>query len=1103
MLSTLLKKQRSLVSLLFFLFVGLSMHAQTTTLTPSIENVVPPSPNVSAINKFGNIPVGQSTGIPSISVPIYSWNGKNFGKSFAISLDYHNGGIKVDETASNIGLGWALNAGGVISRTMRGVYDELPDDGFLYKAMPATTYDGNTYGVPNNERLFSKMGAGLVDTQNDIFNYNFNGHSGKFVLGKNGDILFLEQTKIKVERFIDIINGKPMFSKFIITDEYGYKYVFEDYEITTRVGTGGWNSSYTSSWYLTRVYNPTNNDWVEFNYESYWFRQESGVSATYAMPLFGDGLGTPADMNGGSVQDIYGKRLKKIVFPDGNNVDFLYSSTQRQDLASDFLLQKIKMSRGSTSFGFLLAQDYSLSGRATLLSVTPFGGTNEVMDRPYTFEYLSYPVLPPKFSPRQDHWGYANANTGGFFPHEYVRAPGGQYNPWREFGGGNRDTDPEMVKAGSLFKMTYPTGGYTQYDMEANTAKDNWLEQNETVTVTNPPYTDRSMNEGLNSDNYPAANIPFTFQGETNTNTPFEVTINPLSGNCSSGCAIKLEFYDSSNVLLATQQINFTDPSPDPYQITKQFTLNYLVKNQTYYIRAYTVNLMGYYDYMQVKWRETNQGSSSTVTLSHVQPYVGGLRTKKISDYTANGQVPAQTREYEYLNEDGVTSSGSLGFRPVYTYLVHYDYKCCPSLYQEPSYHGNFDYNYAIRTTSTVNDIAYANSSPVTYKRVIEKTIANGTSLGKTVRYFTNFKDSPPIIQDVFPAIPTQYTPWSLGLLEKEEIYNSADVLLRRTVNTYASYADSYAANPVRVENFRSISIAPVKMLWDGPLSTPHIVPNAEPHYFLMSSFTPVAGRSELIKSVITEPRTGLPDLVTTIDQVYDQQEYYLKERKMTNSKNEERKIITEYPKDRAVTGPNAGVFSGMYAKNMIKNVVGEKQYIGNTQLMYQRKDYNAWAADLFAPSTVYTQKLNTTEEARIQFTDYDAHGAVVAVQQVSGVPICYVWGYGGDYLVAKITNANYAAVKNILGGLSAIENFRNDKAPSDASVEALTNSLRNNLPEAQIESFTYNTLFGVTSQIDIKGEKTTFIYDNFGRLKTVKDQNGHILKVSDYNYKN
>lgn len=1098
-----LKKGRFIL-LLPLLFSSPLSKAQTSTLTPSIENVIPPSPDVSAINKFGNIPVGQSTGVPDISVPIYSWSGKNFGKSLSISLNYHNSGVKVDETASNVGIGWALNAGGVVSRTVRGVYDELPGDGFLDKTLPSTVGEGNNFGgVPNNERTFYRMNAGLVDTQNDIFNYSFNGQSGRFVLGKNGDILFLEQTKIKVEKFTDMINGKLLFSKFIITDEYGYRYVFEDYELSVRVNGSGWNSQFTSAWYLSRIYNPTNNDTVEFQYENSSFRNEYAGGTTDAIPLVGDGVGFPATMGGGSAMDVFGKRLKKITFPDGNVADFYYNATQRQDLASDYMLQKIKMNKGSASFGYVLNQDYSLSGRATLLSVTPIGGAAEIADKPYTFEYVTYPALPAKYSVKQDHWGYPNANTGSFIPHEYFRAPGGAYNPFREFSGGNRDTDPILVKSGSLVKMTYPTGGYTLYDMEANTAKDNWLEQNETVTITNPPYTDKSLNEGLNSDNYPAANIPFVFEGENSTTTAFDITINPLGGSCSSSCAILFEFYNGSNVLQSSQQINFTDPSSDPYHITKTFGLTGLVKGQTYYIKAYTINVSGYYEYVQINRREINNGGTSTVQLSHVQPYVGGLRTKKIADYSDNSGQPAQTREYDYVNEDGTTSSGALGFKPVYTYLVHYDYHEDPEIFQEPSYSGNFNYNYAIRTSSTVNDIAYANGSPVTYKRVVERSTANGNSLGKTVRYFSNFSDSRPVVQDVFPSVPTQFASWAYGLLQKEEVYNAAGQLLRKTENTYALPASDYTSYPNRIENFRSISIAPVKFLWTGPkLSVPHILPNSDPYYFLMSNLGPFSGRAELTQSTVTEYQAGQPDRVSVVSNTYDQQDYYLKESKSINSKNEERKSVSEYPKDRALSGPNAAVFVDMVAKNMIKNVVGEKQFLNNNQLMYQRKDYTSLGSS-YVPSAIYTQKLADAEELRIRFSNYDGHGALVSVMQENGVSMCYVWGYGGDYLLAKVANADYASVTSALGGATAIENFRNDKNPSDAAVEAFTNNLRNSLPQAQVESFTYNTLFGMTSQTDAKGLKSFYEYDVFGRLKNVKDQHGNLVKSNEYHYKN
>ncbi|CAM4121160.1 YD repeat-containing protein [Pedobacter westerhofensis] len=1080
-----------------FLLYGLATLGQTPTLTPSIDNVIPPSPNVSSINKFGSIPVGQSTGIPSISVPIYTWSGRNFGKSISISLAYHNSGVKVDETASNIGMGWALNAGGVVSRTVRGTYDELTTDGFLYRTMPPTSYDGNTFDLPVNERLFNKMNAGKVDSQCDIFNYNFNGRSGSFVLGRNGDILFLEQTKLKVEKFFDNINGNQAFSKFIITDESGYKYVFEDYELS--INNHGQFPSFTSAWYLTHIYNPTQNDSVEFLYENTTFTNYSGAGSTEAIPLNNDGYGYPSQLNFGSSTVLHAKRPKKITFTDGNTVEFFYDNIQRQDLPGDFLLKKIIISKSQLSYGFKLDHDYSISDRATLVSVTPFGGSSETIDKPYRFEYLTSQTLPQKGSAQQDHWGYANNNNGGLIPHEYVRAPNGQYNPWREFPGGNRDTDPLRMLAGSMTKITYPTGGYTIFEMQANTAKDNWLEQNESVTTTLPPYTDRVMNEGLNSDLSPAASVSFVFGGETNTKTTFDFSVNPLGGNCNSGCGIKLELYNSSNSLITTQQINFSDPSADPYKITKHFELGGLVKNQSYFVKVYTINLSGYYDYMELKWRETNAGGTSTVVLSHVQPFVGGLRIKKIADFSENQSV--QTKEYEYVNEDGITSSGALGFRPQYTYQVHYEHKSDPDLFEQPSYSGNFNYNYAIRTSNTVNDIAYVNGSPVTYKRIIEKITSNGMSLGKTVRYFSNFGDYPVIGNDVFPAVPNDIKPWALGLLQKEEVYNVAGELVQKTENTYNLYSDNYSSDAQRVENFRSVSIAPVKFLWAGPKdSFPHIVPDAEPHYFLSSNFTPVAGRSEVARKTVTD-YSGISAIAKVINYSYDPDDYYLKETATTNSKGDIRKFVSEYPKDRAATGPNATVFANMYAKNMINTVVGEKEILNSNPLMYQWKDYASLTANLFAPSAEYSKHGNEAEERRVEYSNYDTHGNLVSVKLSRGPSMCYVWGYGGDYLIAKITNADYSTVKNILGGDAGVESLRSDRDPSDATIEALTNNLRNALPGAEIENFTYNTLAGITSHVDVKGNHTFYQYDEFGRLRYVKDQNGNIIKQAVYNY--
>jgi YD repeat-containing protein len=55
---------------------------------------------------------------------------------------------------------------------------------------------------------------------------------------------------------------------------------------------------------------------------------------------------------------------------------------------------------------------------------------------------------------------------------------------------------------------------------------------------------------------------------------------------------------------------------------------------------------------------------------------------------------------------------------------------------------------------------------------------------------------------------------------------------------------------------------------------------------------------------------------------------------------------------------------------------------------------------------------------------------------------------------------------------------------------------------DAQMTSYTYDPLVGMTSTTD-EGNVTTFYeYDNFGRLKSIKDDDGHILKTYEYHYK-
>ncbi len=53
----------------------------------------------------------------------------------------------------------------------------------------------------------------------------------------------------------------------------------------------------------------------------------------------------------------------------------------------------------------------------------------------------------------------------------------------------------------------------------------------------------------------------------------------------------------------------------------------------------------------------------------------------------------------------------------------------------------------------------------------------------------------------------------------------------------------------------------------------------------------------------------------------------------------------------------------------------------------------------------------------------------------------------------------------------------------------------------AQMTTYTYDPLIGITSQCDINNRIIYYEYDGLGRLKTIRDENKNILKTLDYQF--
>ena len=97
--------------LFVFLYWGNDIQGQTQEIV--LKNYTP-SPEAYSLMEYSEIPVSLYTGVPDISIPIYTIRVGNY--SLPISLRYHASGIKVGQEASRIGLGWSIHAGGAISR---------------------------------------------------------------------------------------------------------------------------------------------------------------------------------------------------------------------------------------------------------------------------------------------------------------------------------------------------------------------------------------------------------------------------------------------------------------------------------------------------------------------------------------------------------------------------------------------------------------------------------------------------------------------------------------------------------------------------------------------------------------------------------------------------------------------------------------------------------------------------------------------------------------------------------------------------------------------------------------------------------------------------
>src|SRR5665647_2688421 len=373
-------KQRFSI-LLLLLWCGLFTTAQVTVTTATPP--APLSPNAAALGKYGEVPVSLYTGIPNISIPLYDIAVKGF--HLPILLSYHAGGIKVEDVPSWVGMGWSLNAGGVLNRQQQGIPDEKMTalnikGGYMndianllsngYVNLEKTIWSNKLNRVcaardpllDNYNSPYNHMNTvnNTYDTESDQYYFNCGNESAKFIMNQ-ADQCFT----IPSSTYIITNNGpinyqgnyqvSDFFSQWIVKNDKGVEFVFGksrinpdevDMEITAPFGK---TEPSVNSWFINEIKLPSGEQIVfTYDYISYDLR----MNQTYSFASI-----NPTTIPERKTSFTKVLRLKEINFPLGKVV-FVPGNT-RADLVGDKVLDRIEIyHKGAT--GFVLDKSFKL-----------------------------------------------------------------------------------------------------------------------------------------------------------------------------------------------------------------------------------------------------------------------------------------------------------------------------------------------------------------------------------------------------------------------------------------------------------------------------------------------------------------------------------------------------------------------------------------------------------------------------------------------------------------------------------------------------------------------------------------------------------------------
>jgi len=1007
-----------------------------------VGDAVMAAPNAAALGKYVDIPVNYHTGVPNISIPIYTLS--DGGLSLPVSLSYHASGIKAAERASWVGLGWMLNAGGAVMRTVVGVPDDNTSKyGYYHKGATLLSYDyTHASGVADGNR----------DGEPDLFTYNFGGYSGKFYFDKDRIPHFIPENDLLVQEYLQT---DSTFGGFKITAPDGTKYFFgkdpndtnlpEAIERMRRLDNSGF--IFATSWQLVKIASHDDKQVITLEYDPETLTVIDQGSCFYHKTrsqltecsddgvICSGGISVP---NNGIEMGIFGKRLKKITNKT-TIIDFIASSADRADV-NGRSLAKIQVKEGGGNLycaSFEFSYDYwsdplapdPNSPNAKRLKLTALSQTSCATGAPvtpggtHTFEYEGASTLPFLHTKAIDHWGFFNGKTSN--NNNQVNAPPTTVNNWTatiiNYGQSNREPDGNFTKLGALKKINYPNGGYTRFELE-NNAYANYQAVDSTVTIlinqlSSPTCAQTPCCNGLSpvqsatltgpiSDYY--FDLTLTSSTSCNHQSSVEVTAN--------GGSYSFTWSSSNGSTNGQYNIPLT-------QISSSF-----VSGQSYNFRV-----IGEYGIGKFTLKR------KVYTYGYVDKPAGGLRIKRIlQNPTQNVATEEVFSTFEYKNlNDPTKSSGFLVSAPSYGFTANiggvYDSEVHSDLIVPMSdflgYHIGYEY---------VTEIKPNNGKTVYGFIVTGNNNPYGQYPYPPILY--NSKTTKKVLEEVFPenqttSVSKTTTTWEVAM----ELY-APGVIFKAYKNEFACHAP------------------------------------ASPYIMTVEYYHPLTSLRRV--KTITTIQDGVQQVVTN---TYHPNYAELIQEQSTVSDGKTYLTQHKYPFD--ITPTSDAVRTRLIAQNRVGMPIETVQKVNNVTV-----DGTKTAYSFFNGTTgLQTTTSSTTNPVYPwQFSRYEMTW-VNGVETKNGATGWEVQGTIGKYDLAAGKAAEFTAAN------WPVESY-----------EWQNGLIKKRTYQNFIWQYAYHTGTRLLASItDVDGQTEAFNYDPLMRLSSTAAKGGNVLSYHTYQYKN